>query len=317
MLRSLLKRSKTILSWRERLLAPYYRLRTIWPVWFFILNRRARILYKESNPRLSITQQKIVTSLEQTGLAITSLEELFCDKSLEGRLSLHTAQFFSTAKEHSRKEFFVELFEKFPLIDMHNPFVGVLLHRTILDIVNSYLSVCAKLNYFSCTLTRVTPSGSDRIQSQRWHRDPEDRRLCKVFIYLTDVDETSGPFQYIAGSHDRGQWRQTFPQRPPQGSYPPDGAVERLIPSEAVRTCTAKSGSVIFCDTSGLHRGGYATEKERLLFTAVYISSASPWQIRYTPLSPDAFKAFKLDPVQQYLLAPTRIPRQLKEVQAY
>jgi len=38
---------------------------------------------------------------------------------------------------------------------------------------------------------------------------------------------------------------------------------------------------MIFCDTIGLHKGGYATQKERVLFTGGYCSSASAWRTAF------------------------------------
>ena len=73
------------------------------------------------------------------------------------------------------------------------------------------------------------PEGSEAVSSQRWHRDPEDRKLCKVFIYLNDVDENAGHFTYVKGSHYLGKWGKLFPQKPPKGFYPPSGAVENIV----------------------------------------------------------------------------------------
>ena len=36
-------------------------------------------------------------------------------------------------------------------------------------------------------------------RSRLWHLDMEDYKILKVIIYLNDVDETVGPFQYLSG----------------------------------------------------------------------------------------------------------------------
>jgi hypothetical protein len=47
------------------------------------------------------------------------------------------------------------------------------------------------------------------------------------------------------------------------------------VPAGAVRTFTAPRGTIIFCNTSGFHRGGFTTVKPRVLATATYSSPAS------------------------------------------
>ena len=59
---------------------------------------------------------------------------------------------------------------------------------------------------------------------------------------------------------------------------------------------------MIFCDTSGLHRGGYATAKTRLMFTAVYVSTACTSPIMYRKPGDLASRLKDLAPVQRYAL---------------
>ena len=101
--------------------------------------------------------------------------------------------------------------------------------------------------------------------------------MLKIFIYLNDVDESSGPFIYIPFSKYSSKWGGVFPQKPPRGCYPEIGEVEKIVPADAIRKMTGRAGTVIFCDTTGLHQGGYATGGERLMFTAGYYSQASAW----------------------------------------
>ena len=44
---------------------------------------------------------------------------------------------------------------------------------------------------------------------------------------------------------------------------------------ERIETFTGQRGTLIFCNTSGFHRGGYATGKPRVLATWTYSSPAS------------------------------------------
>lgn len=56
-----------------------------------------------------------------------------------------------------------------------------------------------------------------------------------------------------------------------------------------MKTFTAPRGTVILCNTSGLHRGGFSTARPRVLATATYCSPASLHALsrrNYSP-SPD------------------------------
>ncbi len=161
------------------------------------------------------------------------------------------------------------------MFDMKNPFVELTLSPTILDVANSYMNMYTKLKYYDLALTIPVPAGSQAVQSQRWHRDPEEKKIVKVFIYLNDVDSTAGPFFHVNGSNYEGKYGRLFPQKPPEGFYPPEGAVEKAIAKEDIREMTGRAGTLMFCDTSGIHRGGYATAKERLMYTAFFASPSS------------------------------------------
>ena len=58
------------------------------------------------------------------------------------------------------------------------------------------------------------------------------------------------------------------------GRLSADELAEHVRPDQ-VRTFTATKGTIIFCNTSGLHRGGFVEAKPRVLATATYCSPAS------------------------------------------
>lgn len=116
----------------------------------------------------------------------------------------------------------------------------------------------------------VAVDGPDEF-SQRWHRDPEDRSIVKTFLYLRDVDETNGPFCYVPRTHKPRVFRPKIGRL----NYPDDGVIEKKFPPNLRQVCTGKAGTLIFCDTTGFHKGGHPTAGARLLFNAVYTSNAS------------------------------------------
>ena len=121
-----------------------------------------------------------------------------------------------------------------------------------------------------------------RFLSQRWHRDPEDRRNLRTFLYFSEVDKDAGAIEYLSGSQCGGPYENVFRWDDPLGiPYPPEGEVERLIPASQRLILRGPAGTLIFCDTAGFHRGGIAKTKPRILSTSAFVTPASLHHRRY------------------------------------
>ena len=280
---------------------PYQLGRNAWPIWFFILNRKARKLFLQSPPRLDEIQKRLAEDLKLKGIATVHISELFNQDGTFEKLQQFTQHKLDGDLSIRGKRFLRSLIGDVPTLDFENPFILFVLHKKILGVVNSYMGLFAKFVSFSLDLTMPVGADAKPERSQLWHRDPEDKKMCKVFLYLSDVDETAGPFTYITESQYGGRWRRKFPPRFPRGYYPPAGAVEKTIPSQYFKVCTARAGTIIFCDTSGLHRGGYATQKTRTMFTAAFSSSASLRPIQFS--FPQNLHLPELDDAAAYALS--------------
>ena len=226
----------------KRLIHIYFKLRNSRFGWWF-LNRK----YKYEG--------KGVKELKRTGIYVASLSELGFD--------LKDFKYEIKGDVKSNKPFLTYLWDKSPVVE-DNAFFRSALNEKVLDIVNSYMGIRSKLYYATLNLTKPSEG---LVGSQNWHRDEGDRKILKVFIYLTDVDEDSGPFMYVKESVKGLKYGKLYPQYAPEGNYPTG-----QIPDYSVMT--GKAGTVIFCDTTGLHRGGKGT-KERVMFTAAYYAPSS------------------------------------------
>ena len=106
--------------------------------------------------------------------------------------------------EHVRvragKEFVVRLHSYGAELGLDDPWFRAVASRRLLDLANTYLEMWSKLEYVDVWYSVPQPAEAQRISSQRWHRDYNDKHLLKVFLYLVDVDENMGPFQYVPGS---------------------------------------------------------------------------------------------------------------------
>ena len=269
-----------IIRLKETFLYIFYTIIWIEPIWFF-LNKKGRRIFLKERLKFGLLEKRIAEDIKHDGVAVTHIDELFPGKNFLPELQKFSHEARNKAEVNRKKKFLLDLWGPNQVIDLEQPFVKLSLEDRVLGAISEYLGVCPKFYYYLLNVALVVPEWERAVQSQKWHRDPEDKKMCKTFIYLNDVDESTGPFFYIKGSQHGGKWRNFYPQRPPHGVYPPEGIVEKTIPPNEIFTATGRAGTIIFCDTSGLHKGGYATKKERIMFTAGFITKASSWKAQY------------------------------------
>ena len=248
-------------------------------------NRRSRRRFAHDRPALDAVQLRVVASLEADGYAVLQFRELFDDEvwsEIEAqaqRFASETEAALAGDREglrvHYGKEFVVRLLSYGVELGLDDPWFRACASRRMLDIANTYVGLWSKLEYVDMWYSVPQPEEARRISSQRWHRDFNDRRLLKAFLYLVDVDEGTGPFQYVAGSAPGGPHGDAWPWRPLGENYPPEDELEQRLPAESARTFTGPKGTLLFCNTAGFHRGGFATAKPRVLATVTYSSPAS------------------------------------------
>src|SRR5437899_1152655 len=77
----------------------------------------------------------------------------------------------------------------------------------------------------------------------------------------------------MPGSAPGGPHGDAWPWRPLGENYPTEDELERRV--DGARVFTGPTGTLLFCNTAGFHRGGFATERPRVLATATYSSPAS------------------------------------------
>lgn len=221
---------------------------------------------------------EVVSELSEFGISIRKIEDVFgkdkgsqiIEKSL-AYLELNE----NNLEQNNIKKF---LWNYFPTqsnkeLDLSNPIIQFYTSPDIIYVASKYLDYIPQLN--EVIIQKTTSNFSDTpIQSQKWHRDPQEMRTLKVFLYLSDVDEECGPFIYVKGSPptSKGKFSKLFPQIKPKGSYPDTFALEKLTSENDIFLATAPLGTIIFCDTAGIHKGGFAKSKNRIMATGFYPS---------------------------------------------
>jgi hypothetical protein len=249
-------------------------------------NRKSRALYESEQPALGDVQKRILADVEASGFAVVPFDELYADgghwadlEAMRDRFVAETEADLAKGGENVRvrtgKEFVVRLHSYGAQLSLGDAWFRAAASHRVLDIANAYLEMWSKLEYVDVWYSVPQPADATRISSQRWHRDYNDKHLLKVFLYLVDVDESMGPFQYVPGSQPGGQYADAWPWEPLGQNYPTEEELEAVIPSSSVHAFTAPKGTLIFCNTAGFHRGGFSTTSPRVLATATYSSPAS------------------------------------------
>ncbi len=255
------------------------------PVWRYVLNSGPTLRYRRSRQPLSLEGTRILTDLNATGLATSTVERLTGDPTLLPQLrdaarrlegeSPRPLPGLDADGEPKGRDFLIELIDwRDGGTAVEGIFVDLALNTALKAPVDAYFGMDTRVADFNVwrTLPRMTP----RL-TQLWHRDvPEDRLLVKVFVYLEDVDEDAGPFKYALGTHGKGDRRLRLRSLFDGWNFRVDDQLlESRIDRGRLRTLTGPAGTVVFADTIGFHKGGFATRKPRLVMQTLYTSQAA------------------------------------------
>jgi Phytanoyl-CoA dioxygenase (PhyH) len=296
-----LKRVRRELDWTRRR-ANYTLHETL------LSNRSSRNAFRRNPTQLGEAQRTTLERMLSDGIAVTHFDELVAEEGLWDALEADSAGFVAQAEERlavppedssdavkggSEKDAY--LIRRYPRISrrrsqqlaergeapadasltLDDPLLRLGLSNAILDVVNAYRGLRTKLVDLDQWYTVPVGAQAGRIKSQKWHRDPEDLHVVKVFLYFSDVDGEAGPFEYVPGSQPGGRHGDLWPWRFRGGNYPSQDEMEKHFPRQDQLTATGPRGTIILCDTSGFHRGGFARSKPRVLSVYTYVSPAS------------------------------------------
>ncbi len=272
--------------------------------WRFLANG-GRSLRAIRARRVHAASSAIGDELRKQGIVVGPSERFLTNDSLlalseaaEGVLAASRSEHVESileGKGHSKqkKKFLIHLLSYRDGVSEDDPLLKVALDNKLLEIVADYLGLWPCLHSLGAWLNY--PTDAPPASSQLWHRDPEDLKLIKVFIYLTDVNEQSGPFTYIPKTHPFGA-KTALAHKLDKHKRLPDRLVARVFPPNKWRVCTGPSNTMILADTVGYHRGGKPRVGQRILLTFTYTSGV-PMTPR--PLWMRSAPAWLSSPIQQ------------------
>lgn len=249
-------------------------------VWKFI-NRTAIKAFRKNPPKLSPLENSLIEQLNKTGIAVTDLESLFPNENILNKFNEYLDKRSNRVYPNKKKPFLEDLLPETPELGPEVPFFNVAISKPVLNIVNSYLGMHSRLFYFFVRKTKLSGNKLP-YHSQNWHRAPQEHKNCRVYIYLSDVDVDSGPFVYIPESTHDKKYGHIIPQTALTRGYSSAEVVETNVPKEDQMVVTGKAGTVIFCDSTGLHRGGYSNKNTRTMVTLGYGAPSFRENINYS-----------------------------------
>ena len=115
-------------------------------------------------------------------------------------------------------------------------------------LVKNYLGV-SECNLSIKSWNTYSYANEFEVKTNLWHRDRDGIKVCKIFIYLTDVKNECGGHFYIVRSHKIKPLRFV-----PQFRYR-DEIVKKYFNNNKIIEVMGNAGTCFFEDTTGLHRG--------------------------------------------------------------
>jgi len=281
----------------SNLVCSYYKIRMSRTIHGMISKK-----YVDKEITLSPLQQCILNDIREKGYCMVHVDEIFGEGYYVKNLKMVTAKVKEklireiddgSADRFKRGKDFVARFydEKTP-ISFENKINELVLNDFFYNLAVKYLGTYPRITNIDYWLN--IPKQDAPKSSQKWHRDYEDLKLLKVFLYLGDVTPESGPLSYVESSQYGGKFGELFPRQFPNGVVVEEDDIDIQFRNNEQKTFLLKEGTFVFADTSGLHKGGHCIRDERFLFTFTYTSFAGISPRNFTLSIDKAFDAVDL-----------------------
>ncbi|WP_413683900.1 hypothetical protein [Prochlorococcus sp. MIT 1011] len=228
-----------------------------------------RKLYYFFNLKPNSKYSILTNSLKRNGFAILNKHDINCNHVLkecdsiikednEGNIRL---------KNITNKDYIKTLINKDDLSKYPN-IVKFALNKDLLSIVSSYLGHIPCLCYINIWKSPVSIKSEYKASgSQLWHIDHESFRQIKVFLYLNDVKEKSGPMEIFNRNYTKNQ-QLKLKYRLGEGKK----HFSKGLDSKYSEKLIGNRGQIIFADTSScFHRGSNKVQKARYILALQFL----------------------------------------------
>lgn len=233
-------------------------------------NRRRR--YTSDLAPLAERDHWIVDALEADGACVTNIDAL----GMSGTAAMlkEADDAFAATASNPRKPGAKSYIAALPheLVEKSLSLFSWGLSERILAIAEHYIG---RPVFYRGLVGRRDLADGQEVGTRLFHLDYEDQRIMKVIVYLNDVDEDGGPFEFVPRS--LSPWHDQI--RFIEGRVS-DEEMDRLVPRSRWKACVGKAGTVLFADPCTiLHRGRIPLSGDRRTLFYAYNSK--------TPRVPD------------------------------
>ncbi|MEH2011380.1 phytanoyl-CoA dioxygenase [Nostoc sp.] len=225
----------------------------------------ARWKYSRNLPALERSDRHILNALTKDGVCVTTLANLGFNSSSE---LLKAAYHQLSQMENLNNDHLEQKLPQIYTVTGLPEFYAWGIEKRLLNIIENYIGLPIA---FHGVHLRKDFNNKHQFGTLLWHSDAEDRRIIKIIIYLNDVEEKTGPFEYIPRSlTPLFSWNyfQLYYKLWKSGYMGiDDEEVKPVIPKSAWKSCPGPAGTVILVDTKNiLHHGTVRTEDRTTLF---------------------------------------------------
>ena len=228
--------------------------------------------HQKNLPPIGERERLISDTLKKEGVYVTTLDEL--ELASTANLLYKASSQLSRMKATNNKKLGRKLPQIHTVTDLAEFSVWGS-EQKLLNIAENYIGLPVA---FQGVHLRKDFDNQNQFGTLLWHKDSEDRRMVKIIIYLTDVEEKHGPFEYIPVSKiSLYSWDycRIYSKLIKSGHVGiNDAQLKEIIPESDWKSCPGSAGTVIFTDPkTTLHHGTIRTEERAALF---FVYTANP-----------------------------------------
>lgn len=226
------------------------------------INRR---LYRRTLPHLDTRDRCIVDALEREGAYLTHLDQLQVEGGEEIlRLAWEAFELWkSSPRVPAGKSYIAALPDD--AIEERPAMFAWGLHERLLAIAEHYIG---RPIFYRGLAARCDLADGQSCETRQFHLDYEDQRILKIIVYLNDVGEDGGPFEYIPRKREPWADRLRFTD-----GRVLDADMAPIVPQRFWKKCTGRAGTVLFADPCSIwHRGREPITGDRFALFYAYNS---------------------------------------------
>ena len=234
-------------------------------------------------PSLDKFAEEAVKSIQKSGYFVCSLDDFETGPSR--RMFQSGRTIFSRLENRSfssKFRHFHTITAKRSDLEEAEPIFYWGLNDKLLQIASQYLGSPPAYDAFSTYYSRAD---GRQAGPRLWHRDKEDKRMLKVAVYFSDVDEASGPYQIIKPKFNKIISRDVFRAMT-------DSEIRSILRIEEdesfYNSCIGRAGTVIFSDTATYYHRGCPplTRNRSAIFFSYFTNTPShPYFCERSPYS--------------------------------